>query len=180
MGEQDFKTRVEVLSFLRVQGYKISKAKFYNDIKAGRLILEADGSVLRTSADRYIAVARLSRPAEMTVTAAAKIDRKVEEEIRQLRLKNERLQYELGVMQGKYIEKPVAEAEQADLAALMDALPRHVLMLNCPRYLAAIGAEPTKARLFFDLFDRDFTQAVNQICDDGGVWLEPESGASNE
>ena len=118
----------------------------------------------------------------MTVQAAVKADRKVEAEIRQLTLKNERLQHELDVMRGKYVEKSVIESDRADLAALLDALPRHILNLNLSRYLAAIGADSTKGRVFFELFDADFTQAVNQICDDGGVLLmsRRQAGGRND
>jgi hypothetical protein len=124
--------------------------------------------------ERYIRLAELSQPAAETVAAAASADTKAREEIKQLQLKNERLEHELGVMRGKYIEKTEADAAAADLSALLDALPRHVLILNGARYLAAIGADPQRARNLFELFDVDFTNAVNQACDDGGAWVEGE------
>ena len=33
--------------------------------------------------------------------------------------------------------------------------------------LSAIGADTTRAKLFFELFDADFTREINAICGDG-------------
>jgi hypothetical protein len=60
------------------------------------------------------------------------------------------------------------------MAAVFDALPRHILQLNLSRYLSAVGADPTQSRKFFDMFDIDFTDAINQICDSGGIIVEGE------
>ena len=159
---ESFKTRAHALRWLKSQGYKISKPHFYRACDNGTLILQPDGSVLMTAIERYIKLAELSQPAAETVAAAAAADAKSREEIKQLQLKNERLEHELGVMRGKYIEKTEADSYAADLAALLDALPRHILQLNGARYLAAIGADPQKARQLFELFDIDFTAAANQ------------------
>jgi hypothetical protein len=163
--------RQKVLAWLKAQGYKIGKTKLYRDADDGLLILEPDGSVRQESVDRYIKVAGLKQPAAQTVEASILADGKAAEEIKNYRLKNAKLEHELAVLHGKYVLKTEAESNEADIAALLDALPRHILMLNLPRYLGAIGADTTKARMFFELFDADFTRAVNQICDDGKVEL---------
>jgi hypothetical protein len=162
------------LDWLKAQGYKISRATLYRAIQDGLLLVEADGAVTMAAVERYVALGGLTRPAADSVDAAIAADRKTAEEIRQLELKNARLEHELNIMRGKYVEKSAAEAEKADLAALMDALPRHVLTLNLPRYLSAVGADSTKAQLFFGLFDEDFTSAVNRACDLGVVDVEGE------
>lgn len=172
---ESFKTRAVALRWLKSQGYKISKPHFYRACDSGTLILQPDGSVLLPSLQRYIRLAELSQPAAETVASAAAADQKQREEIKGLVLRNERLEHELGQLRGRFIEKTEADQNVADIAALLDALPRHILQLNAARYLAAIGADPLRARNFFELFDADFTQAVNQICDSGGVLLESEA-----
>lgn len=168
-----YANRNQVLAYLKAQGYKVSKSQLYRDTDAGLLILEPDGSILGEAVERYIVTGQLQKPAEQTVQAAAKLDQKTSEEIRSLRLKNQKLEIEMAVLVGKYVLKTDAEAQQAELAAVLDALPRHILILNLPRYLGTVGADPSKARTLFELFDTDFTQAVNQICADGGVELVP-------
>ena len=172
-----FKDRMAAMRYIRRQGYKIAKSKIYRDCDSGLLIMEADGSISQAAVDRYIIAAELDRPAEQTIVAAAKSDQKQSEEIRQLCLKNEKLEHDLAVMRGKYIEKTAAESDMADLIALFDALPRHILQLNLSRYLSAVKADTIHARKFFDMFDSDYTDAVNQICDTGGIWVE---GPENE
>jgi hypothetical protein len=175
---ESFRNRTEAHAWLKAHGYKVSQRKFYRDCATGLVILQPDGSILGASVERYIRVAELKQPAAETVAAAAAADAKMREEIKGLVLKNERLEHELGVMRGRFIEKTEADAYAADLAALLDALPRHILQLNGARYLAAVGADPQKARQLFELFDTDFSAAVNQIVEDGGTWIEGEQDAT--
>jgi hypothetical protein len=169
---ETYKNRKKAHLWLQKQGFKLSERKFYKDVELGLCVMQADGSITSDALARYMLLADLKRPAAETAAAAATADAKQAEEIKQLQLKNERLEHEIGVMRGKYIEKIEADAYAADLAALLDAVPRHIIQLNGPRYLAAIGADPAKARQFFDLFDLDFTNAVNRICEDGGATVE--------
>ncbi len=169
---ESFKNRTEAHGWLLAHGYKISQRHFYRAVQQGLVILQPDGSILKTSLDRYIAMTDLKQPATESVAAAAAADAKAREEIKQLVLKNERLEHELAVLRGDYVKKIDAEAYAADLAALLDAVPRHILQLNGPRYLAGIGADPARARQLYELFDQDFTNAVNRICEDGGANVE--------
>jgi hypothetical protein len=126
--------------------------------------LEKDGTITGESAKRYIAIAGLQKkPVVDAIGAALAADRKLEEEIRRLELQNLKLEHDLQALMAKYIPKAEAEAELADLAALMDALPRRTLILNLPRYLAAAGGDPARAGEFLKLFGEDLTQAVDLL-----------------
>jgi len=40
-----FRNRLEALKFLQLRGYKLSKSKFYQDTKSGKLPVQEDGSI---------------------------------------------------------------------------------------------------------------------------------------
>jgi hypothetical protein len=162
-----FNTKKQLLEWLHLKGYKVGRATMFRAIKNGTLVVGDGGVITMESVERYIAMAGLTRPVMDSAEAAVAADRKLEEEIKQLELKNAKLEHDLNVMRGKYVEKYAAESEKADMAALMDALPRHVLNLHLPRYLTEVGADATKAQIFFGLFDEDFTLAVNRVCEIG-------------
>lgn len=52
--EKRYANRLEALGYLRAQGYKIGKSKFYQDCKQGLCALEADGSVRHGALLKYI------------------------------------------------------------------------------------------------------------------------------
>lgn len=174
-----FKSRNQAVRWIQAQGYKVSQQKIYADTEKGLLLIEPDGTVTMTAVERYITAAQLEKPAAQTVESSIKADAKMAAELRLVNLKNERLEHEIAVLKGRYVEKTACEAEKVDLAMLLDALPRHILHLNLSRYLSSIGADPAKGPLFFDLFDEDFTRAVNQVCDARGALVEG-SGESVE
>jgi len=171
---ENFPSRRKAHEWLRAQGYKVSQGKIYSDAAKGLLYQQPDGSVLMESVTRYIQLAGLVKPGAESAEVAPKVNQKLAEEIRQLQLKNERLQHENDVMHGRYILKNDHEAELVDLAALLDAVPRHVLRRNLPTYLSSIDADPSRANDFYGMFDRDLTTEINAICDAGEVELVPE------
>jgi len=168
---KNHKNRSAALRFLKAEGHKVSKTKFYRDVDAGACVLQPDGSILATSLERYLSVSRLTQPAVETQRAAAGLDCRVDEEIRNLKLKNEKLTHELQVIRKKFIPRAEADSYAVDLAAVMDALARTALRMNASRYLAQIGADPERARELFDLYDADYTEMVNKVCDQDSVLL---------
>lgn len=135
---KDFKNTLEVLGWLRAEGYKIGKSKIYADAKAGLLPV---GPCSVADAERYARRARLKRVAAVS---AADIDRAVKEkaelEIKHLQLKNAQLEHDLEVARGKYVTREAFEQELAARAVALKQGLVHLARSRAPE-IVAVGRE---------------------------------------
>lgn len=173
---QVFKNPDQVWRHLRAQGYKVSRATCYNAAKDGKLLVEKDNSVLASSVERFVAIAGLKKPASDSVEAGIAADRKQAEEVRALQLQNRKRELEIGVLEKKYIPRTDADAALGDLAAVADGLARSVIRSNIGAYLQRAGLDTTRAAEIARWYADDLNAALEQVCRDGGTWIEPEGG----
>ena len=111
--EPVFTDRKAVLAHLEKQGYKIKKTKLYEDARKGILKVEPDGKVLEIAVRAYMG----TLDKKVTGDPAEKTAQKIDEEIKGLKLKNERQQIELDTLKGKYISKIDAEFQLLSMIA---------------------------------------------------------------
>jgi len=159
--ERDFPSKIDAFNSLRADGFKLSRAKFYKDTKAGRLVIENDGSVKGSSVKRYIIIAKLQRPAEASVAAAIRADRKVEQEIKYLKLRNERLEHENQALDGRYMDRATVEMEAASKWALVYSEICNLHKLKIPDWLDLAAKSGMAAAI--DAARRDLDKKFNEI-----------------
>lgn len=146
------RSKMDVVRFLQAKGYKIRKSKVYADEKKGLLRANADGSVSETEALAYAARVDLSKQ----VTAAADNERylrlKQKEELRSIKLKNEKMEREKLRDAGDLIARVEAEAEIADNLNVMVHAFRHLIETRHEDWLAmAKSALKLKTAIIADL-----------------------------
>jgi len=159
--EIDFKTKLDAFNFIRADGRKLCRSKFYKDIKAGRLVVENDGSVKKSSVTRYIHIAKLQRPAERSVEAAVRADRKDEQEIRYLKLRNARLELENQALDGRYMDRATVEMELAGKWALIYSEICNLHKLKLADWLDLAAKSGMAAAI--DAAQRDLDKKFNKI-----------------
>lgn len=113
--------RRQAVKWLQGKGYKLKKSKLYNDVKKGRLALQADGSILERDLERY--AKGLQKFEEMAADGASGelLRSKMETEIEKLREQVRQIKYKNQILQGEYVERARVETEQAIKAAALRA-----------------------------------------------------------
>jgi len=137
-------------------GYEISKSKMSRDKKNGLIDFNPDRSVDQKEVEKY---ARLLKKREAALgdnheKAAVKTD----EEIKNIRLKNEKLLFELERDMGKYIERAMFEAELAARAAIFETGLKHYFSSKIQELVALVGGKPEKSP--------EFMQRLNAVVDE--------------
>lgn len=103
-----------VLNYAKEYGRKLEKTKLYEDIKAGLLPRQKDGSFRALDVERYMAsLPMLETPASLVIEAQDLQVQKQQEEIRRLRAVADREEFDLDVKRGKYLPKDMVYQEQA-------------------------------------------------------------------
>lgn len=138
-----------VLAYIKDQGRKLGRTKLFEDIRNGRLRRQSDGSFrLRHVTDYMASLPWAATPTTLADKAADRQSRKEEADIRRLLAAARREEFQLTVLQGKYIEKSLIHAELAVRAvALRDGLKNAAetraqelieLVHGDPRYTAGL------------------------------------------
>jgi len=157
--EPVFTDRAAVLSYLEKQGYKIKKTKLYRDAQKGLLKIEPDGSVLEIAVRAYMA-ALAKKDIE---DPAAKTAQKIDEEIRGLKLKNERQQIELDVLKNKYIERDEAVFEFCAKFSILREYLRYFITTQTPALIDLCRGDQTCSSAVMDLLNPEIHNMFNRI-----------------
>jgi len=123
--EPSFENRLEVLKHLKRLGYKIGKSKLYQDVKARKLRIQSDGSVLESDIKNYVSTAGLVKPDQLQYEfESSKLTRKKQKsEVQKLAAQVEKLDFENRILRKEYVRRDQVETEQAIKAgALMAGL----------------------------------------------------------
>lgn len=146
--EKVYKNRLAVLEHLQDLGYKVGKTKIYQDADAGLLRLQPDGSVLQSAVEAYLhhPAARLVRPAQAADEAEAEEmgREKISEELKHLRLKNEKLQFDFDKDRGRYLPRDEFELELAGRAAVLDSGLKHRFSSRAAQWIATVAGNQEK------------------------------------
>jgi hypothetical protein len=154
---------LEVLRALEADGYKISKSTLYRDIKAGKLRREADGQILDIAVQAY--VARLERVDGGGETVGADQQRKLQEEIKSLQLRNRAAEHDLQVKQGKFFPKADFEMELAGRAAVLDAGLKHFFQTGAAEIITLVGGDRSKIPDLIEMLTAALDQLMSAYAD---------------
>ena len=161
--EPAVKNRLEVLKHLRREGFKIGKSKLYKDAGDGLLRIQPDGSVLERDIDRYVRIANLKKPAEISDTELQQLQKsKGEMEVEKLRQQVSDLKFKQDVAQGKYILRSEFEMEMAGRAGALDAGLRHRFMSECRDLTDAVKGDPSLVPVLQEMLGRMLDEALNE------------------
>lgn len=126
--EPSFENRIEALSWLQRQGYKIAKSKLYKDCKQGLLKLQNDGSVLESDLKRYARKVGLNQLSDTPDADPNDLQsQKAEAEIDKLRAQIKLYEFQLKEKLSKYILRSDFEMEFAAKVAVLKSGLEHMI-----------------------------------------------------
>ena len=141
-----FESRLAAVEWLKRQGYKIGKSKLYKDVKAGKLRMQANGSILEEDLKRY--AKHLTKPEEIASDeeSARLVRGKLEAEIRKLQEQIEQISFKNKILRGEYVERARVETEQAIKAAALRAGLMQLYETHFRECVELVGGELSRTR----------------------------------
>lgn len=155
---EKFKNVKAVLDFLKSSGFKIQKSKIYEDAREGLLRVQENKSVFGVDAKLYsVTLKREDADSEPAELAAEKLRK----ESLKLDLQNEKLQFELDRLAGKYMPKADFERELAARGAVLDNGLRRKFAVTAQDFIALVGGRLNKTPDIIDFFNRILDEQMN-------------------
>ena len=126
--EPGFENRLEALKYLQRVGYKVGKSKLYQDVKAGLLRLQSDGSVLESDVKAYVARAGLVKPDQMAyeIESVNLTRKKQKREVEKLTAQVEEMTIKVDILKSNLLDRNQVETEQRIKAGALMAGVNHV------------------------------------------------------
>ena len=161
---QNCKNWEEALHYLKEEcGRKIGKTKMFEDIKAGRLKRQADGSFKRRDLDRYAASLRTAgTPDKLAAEAARRQQEKEEQEIRRIRAAADREEFNLKVKQGQYIEREAVFQELAARAVALSASLKTAFEAQALDVIELVEGNPKRSGPLVERFDQIVDESMSE------------------
>ncbi len=161
---EKFDNVLRAVEFLQSQGFKISQQKAYRDVKKGLLVLQSDRGVLKSDALAYTAIAGLpkgeSRRTQLTKNSVDKSS----EEVELIRVKKEKMQFELEIARGLYLSKADVQAELVQKLAAMEAGNKNTIATHLVEWIEFVGGDTKMADALREKIFDAIDSLQNEFC----------------
>lgn len=137
--------------FLSNQGFKVKKSKVYQDKNKGLLRTDAKGRVAESEALAYAVRAGLGKVADRVAELDGNALEKMTLEMRNLQLKNARLEFDNAREMGRYIEKDEVHLTCATKCAALEAGLKNTVRINAVDWIIKTGGDPKHAKVLVAL-----------------------------
>ena len=150
---QDTKNGAAVLRFLQDNGWNLEKTQFYQHVKQGKLVRNAQGLYTRRAVLKYakdwVPRAETGKKDRDDQDDLQRI--KLEEEIERIRVQQKRENFKFDVERGKYLLRAEVEQELAGRAVALDAGYNHMVYSRVQEFISVVGGDPAKASMLIEL-----------------------------
>lgn len=167
-----FKNRIEVADYLQQQGYKVKKSKVYNDVKAGILRVNTDGTVTMSQVDKYInhpksGLMRLKQDDGGGLMPSPEIEdlqrQKLQAEITKIEESAKKLAFEREKAEGKHISREFLDMELASRAAVFEAGVKHVVTRKSVEWIRLVNGSMGMADELIEKINIDIDELLNEM-----------------
>lgn len=159
-----FTSLLQVMDYLVVQGYKVSKSKIYRDAENGKIQAESDAagnkSVTALAAWEY-AEKHLEKTGVNKGDLKNLQATKLMQAIKIQEIDHRRKTFDLEKEQGKYIPKAEFEAELAARASVLDSGFRNMFNIKVREWIALVNGTPERAPDFLAALNRALDEQLN-------------------
>ena len=153
----------EALKELKGRGYKIGKSKFYDDCSHGLCKLEADGSILEGSLNKYVKHPRANLKRLDKIREEEQAQDKTRAEIDKLKEQVAKLRLERGVLEGRYISREDFEMELASVVGQVQTGLHHMLEMRVADWVVLVSGDPDKGKDLLDALKRALDKRFNDL-----------------
>lgn len=143
-------------------GRKLGKTKLYDDINAGRLKRQPDGSFRLRDVERYFASLPMAGTSDAVAERAAdRRRRREEEEIRRIKAGADKDEFTLAVQMGRYIPREMVHLELAGRAVALASGIKTGFEARSLEIIEAVEGNPRKSAVLIELLEKIFDEALN-------------------
>ena len=160
--KKSFSDLADVLAYIKSQGRKVGRSKLYNDVNKYRhLPKQMDGTIRLSDVKDYMTRLPLTgTPPALAEKVADRQCRKEEAEIRRIQAVADREEFNLKVLQGKYVAKELLHQELAVRAvALRDAL-KNSAETHASEIVELVHGDPKHTAALLDFMSRIFDETM--------------------
>lgn len=166
MPDSGYQNIMALVNSLKQRGYKIKKTKAYTDAKNGILRIQDDGSINAIDVRAYELTLSLARDRQPSADILTAVETKAELEAEHIRLKNEKMRFDIERESGKYVLaenffQEISERETVFMAGL-----EYLVATRVPYYLSLIGASETKRGILEEVLLDDLCGLANDLSTD--------------
>lgn len=181
MPEANFKDYKAVLAYAEECGRKVRKTKLYDDVNAGRLKKQPDGSFKRRDVDRYFASLPMAGTPDIVAERAADRQRRKEEaDIRKAEADARTKEFELDVKMGKFVPKEQVHLELAARAVTLAASIKTAFEARALEIIDAVDGNPKKSARLTELLETILDEAFNEYSREMELTVEFEQSEKKE
>lgn len=161
--QSNFRDYRAVLAYAEECGRKVKRSKLYNDITAGRLKKQPDGSFRQRDVDRYFASLPMAGTSDVVAEKAADRQRRREEhEIRRLKAVADREEFDLAVKKGRYVPRDEVHAGLAARAVTLSAGLKTAFEAKSLDIVGIVEGNPKKAPRLVEFIESLLDEAFNE------------------
>ncbi|KAF0158819.1 MAG: hypothetical protein FD159_906 [Syntrophaceae bacterium] len=163
-GELNFDNLADVLRYLETQRWRITRPSLYRHGKEGKLLPETSGAYKQKAVDRYARTfLKLAATGKRLQETSDNLQRqKLEEELKNLRLKNERDKFNYEKDRGFHVPKDKMEIELAMRAGILIAGLKHWITSNSAIWIASTDGNYKKTGELINMMSIDLDTFLNQ------------------
>jgi hypothetical protein len=171
-----FKTRMEVLEYLKSEGYKIGKSKLYNDCDKNILAVEKDGTVTREAVANYIKYHLADNSDDEFNKERAQA------EVRRATAQAEHWELRTKLQKERFIPRIDYERELAAKAILIKSGLENIARGNAAEIIALVDGNPEKIIDLMEYLSGCFAEYLNQFAQarEFEVIMEDDGDAGEE
>jgi hypothetical protein len=160
-----FKNVASIVKYLEEAGWKISEKSLYRHInKERKLLRQPDGTFSRKAVDDY-AKAWLNQIAtgKRKQTASDELQyKKLDQELKNITLKNEREQFNFDKDKGLYIRREQIDIELAMRAGVFISGLKHWIQSDVADWIESVGGDTKKAGELISKINNGLDEHINQ------------------
>jgi len=158
--EESFDNAKEAIIWLKGQGYKIAKSKFYKD-RGKKVKVQVDGSIYKRDLVLYAKTLKyLGDPAEGMTQAQLK-KTKLETNKLEIQTKREELKYQQEL--GELISRSESDMGKAALISILEANFRNMFLTKAGDWIVAAGGDPAETARLIDVMGTDLDDLFNVL-----------------
>lgn len=162
---QTFSNVLQVLAYLRDEGWRIAQSTLYLHKKEGKLKANVDGMFTKRAVDKYARTFLVRRDTGKSV--AEEDDglhrEKLQEEIARLRVQRKKFEHDLAVAEGRYLPREDLALELAARASVIEAGFRHRNQSQAAEIIQVVSGDPARAPELIALLDRHLDEQLNEF-----------------
>lgn len=160
---ETFDTLAAVLEYLKNNGWKAARQSLYRHHSQGKIIPDADGKYKLRAVEKYAKTfLKQSATGKRMQENTDDLQRqKLELELKNLKLKNERDQFNYEKDRGLFIPKDQVEIELATRAGVLVAGLKHWVQSKAADWIAAVSGDNKRVGELINTMNRDVDEHIN-------------------